>query len=169
RHWSAIGDRYQSIGEVVQAMRTAGLESSNLIVGVDFTKSNEWTGGKSFSGRCMHDVSSGVRTPYEASNKALEVLRAVAQTLEPFDDDRLIPCYGFGDSRTSDRAVFSFLPNNAPCNGLDEAVARYRSIARAAELSGPTNFAPLINKAIDIVLANGYTYHILVIIADGQV
>lgn len=30
--------------QVQEKLREVGLESSNLIVGVDFTKSNEWTG-----------------------------------------------------------------------------------------------------------------------------
>lgn len=30
--------------QVTEALAHAGLESSNLIVGIDFTKSNEWTG-----------------------------------------------------------------------------------------------------------------------------
>lgn len=30
--------------QVTEALARAGLESSNLIVGIDFTKSNEWTG-----------------------------------------------------------------------------------------------------------------------------
>jgi hypothetical protein len=30
--------------QVTEALLNAGLESSNLIVGIDFTKSNEWTG-----------------------------------------------------------------------------------------------------------------------------
>jgi hypothetical protein len=34
--------------QVQQALSQAGLESSNLIVGIDFTKSNEWTGLKPF-------------------------------------------------------------------------------------------------------------------------
>lgn len=34
--------------QVTAALAQAGLESSNLIVGIDFTKSNEWTGFSSY-------------------------------------------------------------------------------------------------------------------------
>jgi E3 ubiquitin-protein ligase RGLG len=37
---SKIKDKYKTIEEVQQALRTSGLESSNLIVGVDYTGSN---------------------------------------------------------------------------------------------------------------------------------
>jgi len=30
--------------QVTNALRNEGLESSNLLLGIDFTKSNEWTG-----------------------------------------------------------------------------------------------------------------------------
>jgi hypothetical protein len=39
-----IPDNYSSVDEVTTALREAGLESSNLILGIDFTKSNEWSG-----------------------------------------------------------------------------------------------------------------------------
>lgn len=36
--------RYESLEDVQRALRRLGLERSELIIGIDFTKSNEWTG-----------------------------------------------------------------------------------------------------------------------------
>ncbi|OWM63526.1 hypothetical protein CDL15_Pgr019476 [Punica granatum] len=43
KKYSFIADNFTSLDQVTAALREAGLESSNLIVGIDFTKSNEWT------------------------------------------------------------------------------------------------------------------------------
>ena len=45
---------------------------------------------------------------------------------------------------------------------------KYNEIVKRVTLSGPTSFAPVIAKAIEIVKRT-HKYHILVIIADGQV
>lgn len=36
-------------------------------------------------------------------------------------------------------------------------------------MEGPTSFAPIVEAAVDIVERTGGQYHVLVIIADGQV
>lgn len=58
--------------------------------------------------------------------------------------------------------------NNRGCVGFAELLAQYNKITPLIKLAGPTNFAPLIQETIKIVQAGG-GYHILVIIADGQV
>lgn len=109
-------------------MRDSGLESSNLILGIDLTKSNEWTGEKlffcvflknlyseyyhhmwsitlmysighikivgrySFGRRCLHDIH-GTPNPYE------QAISIIGRTLVPFDEDNLVPCFGFGDGQ----------------------------------------------------------------------
>lgn len=159
-----IGDNYNSLDEVVSALRGAGLESSNLILGIDFTKSNEWTGKYSFHRRSLHSIgSSSGPNPYE------QAISIIGRTLSPFDEDNLIPCFGFGDASTHDKHVFSFYPDHRPCHGFEEVLARYREIVPLLNLSGPTSFVPIIHAAIDIVERNNNQYHVLVIIADGQV
>jgi E3 ubiquitin-protein ligase RGLG len=78
------------VDQVTDALAQAGLESSNLIVGIDFTKSNEWTGKFSFHGRSLHHISS-TPNPYE------QAISIIGQTMSKFDEDNLIPCFGFGD------------------------------------------------------------------------
>ncbi|KAJ8465827.1 hypothetical protein OPV22_028379 [Ensete ventricosum] len=162
RKYSRINDDYQTLNQVTEALAEAGLESSNLIVGIDFTKSNEWTGKVSFNRRCLHDIGN-TPNPYE------QAISIIGRTLSTFDEDNLIPCFGFGDASTHDQEVFSFYPENQPCNGFEEALGRYKELIPNARLAGPTSFAPIIETAISIVDNTGGQYHVLLIIADGQV
>ncbi|KAE8730177.1 E3 ubiquitin-protein ligase RGLG2 [Hibiscus syriacus] len=162
RKYSRIADNYQTLDQVTAALAQAGLESSNLIVGIDFTKSNEWTGARSFNHRSLHHIGHG-QNPYE------QAISIIGQSLSSFDDDNLIPCYGFGDASTHDQDVFSFYPEERFCEGFEEVLARYREIVPQLRLAGPTSFAPIIEMATTIVEQSGGQYHVLLIIADGQV
>lgn len=159
----AIEDQFSSFQQVSRACERAGLEHCGLIVGVDFTASNEWQGRKTFGSNNLHKIIAGkIYNPYQ------KVINIMGSTLEPFDDDQLIPAYGFGDSDTVDKDVFPFHRDESPCKGFIDVLACYNEIATRVQLSGPTNFAPLIEKAIEIVKTKKQ-YHILLIIADGQV
>ncbi|XP_051129059.1 E3 ubiquitin-protein ligase RGLG2-like [Andrographis paniculata] len=160
--YARIPDNYRSLEQVTQALHESGLESSNLIVGIDFTKSNEWTGQHSFGGRCLHHLGEGLNL-YE------HAISIIGSTLSAFDEDNFIPCFGFGDVTTHDQDVFSFYPDNRPCNGFEEALSRYRDILQYVQLAGPTSYAPIIEAAIGIVEQSGGQYHVLLIVADGQV
>ncbi|CAM9437747.1 unnamed protein product [Discosporangium mesarthrocarpum] len=144
------------------AMEEAGMESASVVIGVDFTRSNEWRGARTFGGKCMHDTRGPKKNPYE------EVLYAVGHALAPVNRSGQIWCYGFGDEVSRDKSVFGFMPNDSPCDGLDQARGK-EGIAGAVTLSGPTSFAPIIRKALDLVEDSGGLYHCLVIIADGEV
>ncbi|CAL8092438.1 unnamed protein product [Prunus armeniaca] len=162
RKYSKIADNYRSLDEVTSALAQAGLESSNLIVGIDFTKSNEWTGSRSFNRKSLHHIGN-VQNPYE------QAISIIGKTLSVFDEDNLIPCFGFGDASTHDQDVFSFYQDEQYCNGFEEVLARYREIVPHLRLAGPTSFAPIIEMAMTIVEQSGGQYHVLLIIADGQV
>ncbi|XP_051117941.1 E3 ubiquitin-protein ligase RGLG2-like [Andrographis paniculata] len=162
KRYSRIANEYNSLEEVSQALAHAGLASSNLIIGIDFTKSNEWTGKNSCNGRSLHHVGDGLN-PYE------QAITVIGKTLMAFGDDNFIPCFGFGDASTQDRDVFSFYPDGAHCNGFEEVLHRYRELVPNLKLAGPTSFAPIIEMAMTLVEQKAGQFHVLLIIADGQV
>lgn len=77
-----------------------------VIIGVDFTGSNEDSGKVTFNGKNLHTIDPNILNPYQ------EVIEIVGKTLEPFDDvkenifylfshfsifekkDKLIPAFG---------------------------------------------------------------------------
>ena len=48
-------------------------------------------------------------------------------------------------------------------------LARYWQIAPLVDLSGPTSFAPLIRQTMRHVYHSGMEFHLLLIVADGQI
>lgn len=116
-----IGNNYKTLADLQAGLRSAGLESSELIIGVDFTKSNLYNGAKSFGGHSLHALIDGVMNPYQ------KVLSSICQTMAGFDDDNVIPCYGFGDALSRAQKVFSFRDNDAGCQGLDEVLVTLSS------------------------------------------
>ena len=168
--FKAFSDKYESLEMVQDGLRRAGLESSNLIVGIDFTISNTDSGKRTFGGLSLHhiDATGATLNPYQ------RVIGALGRTLEVFDDDKLIPAFGFGDSATQDKSVFSLCErlggaSDAVCAGFEQVLQCYERVLQSGiKMAGPTSFAPVIRRAIDIVRRER-AYHILVIVADGQV
>uniref|UniRef100_A0A914MHJ1 VWFA domain-containing protein n=1 Tax=Meloidogyne incognita TaxID=6306 RepID=A0A914MHJ1_MELIC len=157
--------KLQSLEALSEAMRKAGLESSNLIFGIDYTASNKYQGERSFNGRSLHSVDDkGIENPYQ------QVIKIMGRTLAPFAGTQYgIPAFGFGDASTGDWSVFSLNgTSEGECNDLDDVLRIYNQVTPKVDLSGPTNFAPLIYRSMEICYARK-DYHILVIIADGQV
>lgn len=70
---------------------------------------------------------------------------------------------------THDQDVFSFYGDGRFCEGFEEVLLRYRELVPQLRLSGPTSFAPVIEMAMSIVDESRGQYHVLLIIADGQV
>ncbi|UJR09948.1 hypothetical protein I4U23_014170 [Adineta vaga] len=161
-HENAIRDDFSSIEEVNQAVKDVGLVRSQLIFGIDYTISNLETGKHSFNGLSLHHIEEGLSNPYQS------VITIIGRTLEQFDADTLIPAFGFGDRTTLDRKIFPLRPDGSYCKGFRGVLDAYNKITPKVRMSGPTNFAPLIKEAIRIVKKTGQ-YHILVIVADGQV
>lgn len=158
-----ISDNYSSLTDVSRAVYRAGLDHCDLIIGIDFTASNEWQGRKTFNGENLHSRHGNkIYNPYQ------KVIAILGETLEPFaHEKKLIHAFGFGDLTTQAHSVFPLKSNWLPCQGFYEVLHYYNRAVQNTVLSGPTSFAPLIEKAIEIVKLKE-EYHILVIIADGQ-
>uniref|UniRef100_A0A0K0FHP7 VWFA domain-containing protein n=1 Tax=Strongyloides venezuelensis TaxID=75913 RepID=A0A0K0FHP7_STRVS len=153
--------RLTSLDQLSAAMKKAGLESTNLIFGIDYTASNKYQGENSFDGKNLHTIDNEIENPYQ------KVIKVMGKTLAPFATQKGIPVYGFGDATTGDWSVFK-IRKDRECRNLDEVLEAYNNITPDVNLSGPTNFAPLIHQAMEIC-AYYKEYFILVIIADGQV
>jgi E3 ubiquitin-protein ligase RGLG len=157
-----IYDRFTTLPEIQHQLRLNGLESCDLIIGIDYTKSNLETGRNSFGGRSLHTIST-VQNPYQYT------IDIICRTLESFDDDHLIPVFGFGDLNSRNETVFPLKNTNSfYCYGLPDVLTQYQLITPTLTLSGPTTFSPLIKTAVNIVKQTG-RYHILLIITDGAV
>ncbi|KAL3891886.1 hypothetical protein ACJMK2_004128 [Sinanodonta woodiana] len=156
-----ILDRFTSLATVSRAIKQEGVKECGLIFGIDYTISNRVQGNKTFGGKSLHDVSSTVVNPYQ------QIICIFGETLESFDDDGIIPVFGFGDAKTKGESVFP-LKETGFCNGFDEVLDVYNKVTPTVKMSGPTNLEPLIKKAIEICKESN-KYHILVIAADGQI
>jgi hypothetical protein len=158
-----IKDTYETYEQVQNALLNAGIENnSNLILGIDLTQSNETTGRYSFRGKCLHqtDVNDNFLNPYQ------EVMSIIGKSLDFLDKDRSVSIYGFGDSQTKNKKVLAFDSNFQ--NSFEECMEIYKNNINSIRLSGPTSFAPIIYKTLEIITQK-WGYYILVIIADGQV
>ena len=106
------------------------------------------------------DPENVILNPYE------HVISVLGRCLEEFDDDNMIPVFGFGDVRTKEKSVVGF--GNDKCHGFEEVLIRYRNEINDIKLSGGTTFHPIINTAASIAKSEE-SYHILVIICDGNI
>jgi len=90
--------------------------------------------------------------------------------LESFDDDHLIPTCIFGYARSSIepyvKEIYDSNNDIRGCHGIDGVIEAYENSVRNIGLSGNTQFAPIIEWALQKVSQN-YEYHVLVIIGDG--
>jgi hypothetical protein len=48
-----------------------------VIIGIDYTKSNNWTGSKTFGGKCLHDLSPFQMNPYQ------QAIHTIGQVFPP--------------------------------------------------------------------------------------
>ena len=131
----------------------------------------------SYNASSSDGISSGYSQHFAYMNPYQKVISIICRTLGSFDEDGLIPVYGFGDMITKDSCIFNFkdrqcgsstISADAPCHGMEDVLDTYTNVIPLVKLSGPTSFAPLINHVTKL-LKKSKQYNILLIIADGQI
>ena len=207
-------DAFRVDAGVRARMRIDETHVINVIVAVDFTASNEWRGRRHAfpAAPSMHrTMGERVHNPYQKVIASLsfgvnKLLEGVDRNCHACSTQSVLGCYGlaFGDASTKAAHCFSFLAANkytnsgaATCEiGLDaecvysveELLARYNEVVKRIELSGPTSFAPIVHKCMQLVEANSgnsgnnrssssssssssnskMMLHLLFIVTDGQ-
>ena len=180
--FTPIIDSYFTLDAVQKDLRKHGLEGSDMILGLDFTGSNSWQGRRTFNdgknnddwSENLHrlDPTGSILNPYQ------QVITAIGAALSVFDDDNLIPAFGFGDKETSHDSIFDLNSGQKcgaefgvaaePCEGFDTVLAKYSARVKDRILWGKTTFHPLINEAARIAREEE-SFHILVIVGDGAI
>ncbi|BES98349.1 Copine [Nesidiocoris tenuis] len=134
-------------------------------VAIDFTGSN----GDPRSPESLHFISAGMLNSYE------QAIMSVVSIIEDYDSDKQFPVLGFGARIPPEGHVshefFVNMQSNPHCFGVSGVLEAYRNCIRQIQLSGPTNFAPVINHVANIArnLADGSSYFILLILTDGVI
>ena len=162
-----IKDSYTTLQAVSYAILEAGVSKASLILGIDLTASNEWQGRLTFNRNSLHKIHpircDSVYNPYQ------RVISIIGKTLLPFTEAGKVFAYGFGDVTTQDSSVFNIAgKEGATCRDFKDVLSKYNEMIKDITLSGPTSFAPIIRRGMNHVKESGNKFHILVIIADGQ-
>ena len=139
-------------------------------VAIDLTASN----GDPRDPNSLHYQTPGFANQYV---RALTIIGSILQHYAPTDN--MFSAYGFGAELPGQTGVASScfplsLGHDPRCPGIDGIIAAYQHVLQNVRLSGPTNFAPLIEEAIRNAAdrpndASVQNYDVLLILTDGVV
>jgi len=136
----------------------------NLIIGIDFTCSNNPT----YDPNSLHYLKT--ETAYE------KAIKACGNIVAFYDYDQLFPVFGYGAILPNEKLVNHCFPINFSDNPsiytIDNIIPVYRNCLSLIKMHGPTCFAPIIRKTIkyaEETKGNNNVYYILMILTDGQI
>ena len=137
-----------------------------LDIGIDFTGSN----GPPDETDSLHYWGENKQlNPYERAIKSCGTI------LANYDYDQLFPVYGFGaiiKGQSKPNMCFNINFQDDPnIKYVENIIKNYHNCFDKIYLSGPTHFAPIINKIIEEIkrLDDVYEYHVLMILTDGMI
>ena len=155
---------YSSIAEQITFLdyiKKGGIRIG-LNIGIDFTNSNKPPNDPN----SLHSiVNKNQKNPYERA------MLTCGKILEYYDYDLLFPVYGFGavvNGETSYCFNINF-KDNPEIELVDKIIGVYHECIQKILFSGPTYFAPIINKIISNMIEQNdpREYQVLMILTDG--
>jgi len=156
---------YSSIGEEITFLdyiKRGGIRIG-LNIGIDFTKSNKPPNDPN----SLHSYVNDQKNPYE------KAILTCGKILEYYDYDLLYPVYGFGavfNEETSYCFNINYFGDKKPeIELVDKIIQVYHNCIQKILFSGPTYFAPIINKIISNIKEQNdpREYQVLMILTDG--
>jgi len=135
-------NRYSSLGAVQRQLREAGLETANLILGLDFDKQHS--------------------TLYYP-----DAIRVLTQTLEPFmDSSSPIHGFGLGGYQQFSKSLCFPLAAGTPLYGASDLLARYSELAQSVQFESGQSWAPVVQRAVEVVRRTG-RFHVLLLVGSS--
>lgn len=148
---------YSTVKELDEALRKSGvLEDINFLVFVDRTRSNEWTGKKSFGGKCLHELGYK-KNPYQ---QCLSVLDHLLNK----DQDKQCGFYNYGSKKAG--AISNKLDFCGYFSSTNQLLETYKQTTNN-DLYGPTTLTNILKEAIRVV-SETKRYHVILVITDGE-
>eukprot|EP01080_Neovahlkampfia_damariscottae_P009947 gene9947-2268_t len=139
-----------------------GGQQISLAVAIDFTASN----GSKFDKDSLHYFEQNSYNEYQ------KALISVGNILNYYDSDKQYPVFGFGakiNGTTSHCFPCNFNPNNPEVFGVAGILDAYNYALNQVTFFGPTYFAPFLKQMNLIASNNQQTYHVLLILTDGEI
>lgn len=140
----------------------------NFVVGIDFTLSN----------KDASDVNSLHYFNGKVPNLYQKAILSVGEILEKYNNSNEIAAYGFGAKIDPNSPVSHFFPINLnysnPFFGhFREMFDAYCKIVNKIQFSGPTHFAPLLERVLEFTQrkfeTDSHNYTVFLLMTDGEV
>jgi E3 ubiquitin-protein ligase RGLG len=155
---------YANYNVFMTDMKKCGvLEDLNIMIFIDKTKSNEWTGTTSYGGKCLHDYRGSVN-PYQNVIRCLKNLMGT-------DRDSFIPVYEFGSNLANKYSthlrMLGVAKTTVDVENLYLESLKYNNMGQVEGLEGPTTLQYIIEEAIRVQRITK-NYLVAVVITDGS-
>lgn len=153
---------YTNTSELEDALNKGSvLEDINIMLFVDFTASNKWTGKNSFNGKGLHDLNGN-------TNHYLDTIESLRR-FSKADQDGHMAVYTYGSGAAG--KCSGHVEYHGIHKSVDDVKKWYTEHSQKDsvqnDMAGPTTLKYVLDEAHRVTQETG-RYHIVVVITDGD-